>query len=73
MKQWWQMNGGLLIAGETPESLAVENSVREHTAAAARSEFLREFGSSVLAHMDPATLRMFRDGPYLVELRKLYT
>ena len=66
------MNGGLMIAGESPVSLARANSNREHASAVARAEFLHEFGTSVLAHMDVSTLRMFRDGAYLVELRKLY-
>ena len=70
MREWWDINGGMLIHGQTPLMLAIANSDREHYQVELRREFLSVFGED-LVHMDGAMLRTFKDGAYLNELRKV--
>ena len=69
MAQWWELNGGQMIAGETPESLATHNSLRQHRAAELRSEFMAEF-SKDLVHLSDEILRQMRDGAFLLQMKK---
>ena len=59
MREWWDINGGLMIRGETPITIMLENSAREHAQQQMRKEFLDEFAETALVHMDESTLRMF--------------
>ena len=70
MRDWWDANGGMLIHGESPLTLAIDNSARECYQMELRREFLTVF-SEDLVHMDGTLLLKFKDGAYLNELRKM--
>jgi hypothetical protein len=69
MKLWWQGNGGLTIEGYTPESLAVDLSLRLALAKRVNDAFLENLKMD-LVNIPDELLRTFVDGHYLVELKK---
>lgn len=69
MKQWWDANGGLQVLGIDPETWAMEVSSRLAMARELNGKFLENFQID-LVHIPNETLRTFRDGHYLLELKK---
>ena len=69
MKQWWDANGGLQILDIDPETWAMEVSSRLAMARELNGKFLENFQID-LVHIPNETLRTFRDGHYLLELKK---
>ena len=69
MKQWWDANGGLQVLGIDPETWAMEVSSRLAMARELNGKFLENFQVD-LVHIPNETLRTFRDGHYLLELKK---
>ncbi|RPF81768.1 MAG: hypothetical protein CBC65_001895 [Rhodothermaceae bacterium TMED105] len=69
MKQWWDANGGLQVLDIDPETWAMKVSSRLAKAQELNAKFLENFQTD-LVHIPTAILRTFRDGHYLIELRK---
>ena len=69
MKAWWEANGGLSVTGYSPEDLAKEMSLKIEVAKGINDKFLKNLKID-LAHMPDEILRSFKDGHYLVELKK---
>ena len=69
MKQWWDANGGLQVLNIDPETWAMEVSSRLAKARELNAKFLENFQTD-LVHIPNEILRTFRDGHYLIELKK---
>ena len=69
MKQWWDANGGLQVLDIDPETWAMEVSSRLAMARELNAKFLENFQID-LVYIPNETLRTFRDGHYLLELKK---
>ena len=71
--QQWSVQGGNIVAllGATPTEIAIMNSIRTAVQEDNHRGYLAQIGRD-LQEVDDTILRQFKDGAYMIELKRAY-